>query len=247
MKSIGMKTFGILAAAVAYSHAIFGIGGQWAPALGLEVKGSNDVVVDLPAGDDVKLIQGKVEGLQGFGVKLWIDFLPFVDVEASSNIQFGQYDLRAAQGADTVDVAAPLDVPLVEEKPGFARIASDVSILYPFLKLPPVVSIAKLYAGAGVTHVLATEVLNAKLAQKAVAGKTGIDNEQELANEIAKTLEKEGFSSGFGFHLVAGVKVSPPIIPIAVFANAKYHFLSSQPEAVDGSSLTTELGAALAF
>jgi hypothetical protein len=50
-----------------------------------------------------------------------------------------------------------------------------------------------------------------------------------------------------GFHLEIGAKAKPPIIPIAVYANMKYHFLSTMPSAVDGNSLTMELGGALAF
>jgi hypothetical protein len=41
--------------------------------------------------------------------------------------------------------------------------------------------------------------------------------------------------------------VKPPVIPIAAFADIKYHFLSTMPSAVDANSLTMELGAALAF
>lgn len=251
MNNIGIKTFGLMAAAAIYSHAIFGIGGQWAPALGLKVKGDSSSVVALGGGNDIYLDQAEVSGLSGLGAKIWIDFLPFVDLEASSNIQFGFYDLSVIQGTNTVEVKAPIDVPMVDDKPGFARIASDVSVLYPFLKLPPLVSLVKLYAGAGMTHVMATEVLNAKLAKKAVdkavaAGRTP-NTPSEVAAELVNVLKDEGLTSGFGFHLVAGAKAKPPIIPIAVFANIKYHFLNSQPDAVDGNSLTMELGGALAF
>jgi hypothetical protein len=250
MKNIGMKTLGILAGAVCYSHALFGIGGQWAPALGLEVKGDSSAVVGTGA-NAIYLSQAKVEGLNGLGLKVWIDSLPFVDIEAGSNLQFGFYDLTVVQGTNKVEVKAPLDVPMVDEKPGFARIASDLSVLYPFLKLPPVIPVAKVYAGAGITHVLATEVLNASLAKKAVdkavaAGRTP-DTPAEVAQELVNVLKDEGLSSGVGFHLMAGVKVKPPIIPIAAFANIKYHFLGSMPDAVDGNSLTMELGGALAF
>ena len=44
-----------------------------------------------------------------------------------------------------------------------------------------------------------------------------------------------------------GAKAKAPIIPIAIFANVKYHFLSSMPKAADSNSMTYELGAALAF
>lgn len=252
MNRIGMKTFGLMAAAAAYSHAIFGIGGQWAPAMGLEVKGSSQTISD--AGTTAFSInQEAVEGLNGFGAKIWIDALPFIDIEAASNIQMGYYDLSVSRGGDTVAVKAELDVPFVEGKPVFARIVSDLSVLYPFLKLPPVVSLVKLYAGGGVTHVLSTEVVNAAFAKKAVQsavtarGAAAADTPEELGTILADAVVDEGLTSGVGFHLMAGAKVKPPIIPLAAFINFKYHFLNSQPDAVDGSSMTLEVGGALAF
>ena len=248
MKSTGIKALAVLAMAAAHSHAIFGIGGQWAPAPGLEVKNSEGDVVSTGAGA-IRLRQGGVDGLQGFGAKIWVDFLPFIDIEASSNIQMGYYDLDVIQGTTTVPVEAALDVPFVEGKPVFARIVSDISVLYPFLKLPPVVSLVKLYAGGGITHVLATEVVTSEFATDALAGKTAadIDTPEEVAAILADKVIDEGLSNGVGFHIMAGAKAKPPIIPLAVFANVKYHFLSSQPEAVDGSSMTLEVGGALAF
>lgn len=249
MKSIGMKTLAILAGAVCYSHAIFGIGGQWAPSLGLKVKSSNGDLVSAAPGGAIQLDQKSVEGLQGFGAKVWVDFLPFVDIEAGSNIQMGYYDLNVNQGSKSIPVKAELDVPFVEGKPVFARIVSDVSVLYPFLKLPPVVSLVKLYAGAGITHVVSTEVVNADFAKKALAGKSAgdIDTPEKVAPILAEAIVDEGLSSGMGFHIMAGAKAKPPVIPIAVFANMKYHFLSGQPDAVDGNSITLEMGGALAF
>lgn len=249
MKSTGIKALAMLAIAAAHSHAIFGIGGQWAPALGLEVKKSDGAL----GSTGVTLNQGGVDGLQGFGAKVWVDFLPFIDIEATSNIQMGYYDLSVSGGGQTVDVKADLDVPFVEGKPVFARIVSDISVLYPFLKLPPVVSLVKLYAGGGITHVLATEVVNKAFAEKAVnaaiasKGAEAVNSPEEIAPILADAIIDEGLSSGVGFHLMVGAKAKPPIVPIAVFANIKYHFLSAQPDAVDGTSMTMEVGGALAF
>jgi hypothetical protein len=249
MKALWIRTLALAAAAVGYSHAIFGIGGQWAPAPSLEVKGSSGAVAGAGT-DSVTLTQGKVSGLNGFGLKLWIDALPFVDVEAGSNIQWGMYDVTVAQGANKKNVTFDLGVPTVD-KPGFARIVSDVTVLYPFLKIPPVISIGKLYAGAGITHALATEVLNQSFAKKAVkkaqdAGKT-VTTPDEVSKVLVDAIKDEGLKSGVGFHIEAGAKVKPPIIPIAVFADIKYHFLSSMPSVVDANSMTMELGGALAF
>jgi hypothetical protein len=259
MRTMLMKTVGLAASAVVYSHAIFGIGAQWAPAPGLEVKASKGVVAQSGA-NAISIDQKSVSGLQGIGVKLWVDAIPFVDIEAASNVQFGYYDLNiispnGSGGTTTTPVKLDLKVPLVDAKPAFARIVSDVSVLYPFLKLPPVVNIVKLYAGAGITHVLATEVLNSGFAKKAVdkavakAGgdQTKADSPDEVANIITKSIIDEGLKSGIGFHITAGAKAKIPIIPIAVFADVKYHFLNTMPDAVDANSMTFELGGALAF
>lgn len=256
MNSVWTKTLALAAAAVMHSHAIFGIGGQWAPSPGLEVKGSTAEIAQFGSGastDSLSIKQGGVTGLNGFGVKFWIDILPFIDLEATSNVQWGMYDVTVVEpNGDETPLSFDLGVPTVD-KPGFARIMSDVSVLYPFLKLPPVVSLVKLYAGAGLTHVLATEVLNAGFAKKAVnaaiakSGAGSVDSPEELQEVLTEAIKDEGLTSGMGFHLVLGAKAKPPIIPIAVFANLKYHFLSTMPSVVDGNSLTMELGGALAF
>ena len=251
MRTLLIKSLALAACAAASSHAIFGIGGQWAPAMGLEVKGSNGVVATSGT-QSFSIEQASVSGLNGFGLKIWIDALPFIDLEATSNIQYGFYDVTIVGpgAADRTPLEFDLGVPTVD-KPAFARIMNDVSVLYPFLKLPPVVSLVKLYAGAGITHVLATEVLNAGFAKKAIdKAKASGENPttaEELSDVVVEAIKDEGLTSGVGFHLVAGAKAKPPIIPLAVFANVKYHILSSMPSPVDGNSLTLELGGALAF
>jgi hypothetical protein len=252
MKTLWIKSMIMAASAVAYSHAIFGIGGQWAPALGLEVKGATGNIA-ATSSDSISIDQASVSGLNGMGLKIWIDALPFVDIEASSNFQYGLYDVTLnGPGANSTALEFDLGVPILD-KPGFARIMSDVTVLYPFLKLPPVVTLVKVYAGGGITHLLATEVLNADFAKAAVAKATtggnaaAADTPEEVSKILVDAIKDEGLKSGIGFHLQVGAKASPPVIPLAVFANFKYHFLSSMPSAADANSLTMELGGALAF
>ena len=246
MKSMVVKTLGLVAMATAYSHALFGIGATWAPAPNLEVGSDSGAVAN-----GMSLNEKGVSGLNGLGLKLWLDFLPFIDIEASSNIQYGYYDLDIIQGGTVTPVKFDLGVPFVEGKPVFARIASDISVLYPFLRFPPAVSILKVYAGGGLTHVMASEVLTASFGKqavdKAIAGGKSASTAAEVQEILADAIKDEGLKNGVGFHLMAGVKAKVPIIPIAAFANAKYHFLSSMPSATDANALTLEVGGALAF
>lgn len=241
-------------AAVKPSHAIFGIGGHWAPAPTLAVKASEADI----AGSGSTLItlkNGESSALQGFGVKLWIDALPFIDIEAASNVQFGTYDVGFQfAGGSEQKLTFDLGVPLAPTKPAFVRIHNDISVLYPFLKLPPVVSIAKLYGGAGLSYGLATAVLSPGFAKKAlekaadngdfVAGTT---SESDVAGLLVDAIKDEGLKQGVGFYLQLGAKVKPPVIPIAAYIDAKYQFFGFMPSEVDGPSLTLEIGGALAF
>ncbi len=239
------------------SWAIIGLGAHWAPNAGFALKSSKAVLDVNNSSTGITMAQGDVDGAQGFGVKVWLDFLPFIDIEATGNFQLGMYDvtLSHASFANPIEVKSELDFPIFNEaKPFFAQALGDVSILYPFLKLPPVVSLVKLYAGGGLTYGAATPVLNVATSKKIIAKNnvtlTGTTQEEitsNLAKDLAKGLAKDGLESGIGFHLMAGAKLKPPIIPIAIYANAKYYLLSFLPDAVDSEGITFELGGALAF
>jgi hypothetical protein len=251
MKSLLIKTLSLTGALALYSHAIMGLGVQWAPSPGLEVKGSKGQITDTIAGKSASIELGKVTGLQGFGLKLWIDALPFVDIEATTNVQFGQYDVNLIL-PDNSKLALKYDLkmPLAPSKPMFARVVNDVSILYPFLKLPPVVTIAKIYVGAGLTYGLSTPLLDSTFARKALknANLKSDANSADLSKALTEAIVKEGLKQGIGFHLIAGVRVKPPVIPLAVYANVKYHFIgAATPSLADGNSMTYELGGGLAF
>ncbi len=251
MKSVLIKTLTIVSGFAVYANAIAGFGVQWAPSPGLEVKSSKGSITDSVAGKSASIVVDKVSGLQGFGLKFWIDALPFVDIEASSNVQFGQYDVNLIlPDNSSIPLKYDMNIPLAPSKPIFARIVNDVSIVYPFLKFPPVISIARLYVGGGLTYGLSTQVLDSSFARKALkdANLNSNSSQDQLSSALTKAITKEGLKQGIGFHLMAGVRVKPPVIPLAIFANIKYHFLgAATPSSADANSLTYELGGGLAF
>lgn len=233
------------------SHAIFGIGGHWAPAPTLSVKKGEGEIASRN-GQAITVSNGESDPLQGFGIKIWVDALPFIDIEAASNVQFGTYDVTLnVPGVGSTPVEFEHDVPFAPSSPAFVRIHNDISVLYPFLKFPPAISIAKIYGGAGMSYGLATEVLSADFAKKAMeksdAPNPATVSEADLAKYLGEAAVDEGLQMGVGFYLQVGAKVKPPIVPIAIYADAKYQFFSMMPDAVDGPSVTLELGGALAF
>lgn len=247
--------------AVLPAHALVGLGVHLAPAYGPEVKKAGGPI--MPAGsadpDRILLMTGSASGLQGLGVKLWIDFLPLVDVEATANVQFGYYDMAFAvdtsaggTGAyDTTNVRPDFNVPFTQDKPFYGRISGDAAVLYPFFTIP----LLKVYAGGGLSWAAATPVLNNSFARRALAAAEAggsFDAESADADAIADVLtdalKDEGMSTGVGFFLQAGARVKPPIVPLAVYANAKYGFGGPSVRGVSGvPGLTLELGGGIAF
>ena len=82
--------FKIIAAAAAFcvsqSFAIIGLGFHYAPNIGTELKSTTEKEVlslDSEARNlgNVKYAHGSFSDMQGFGLKLWIDILPIIDVE----------------------------------------------------------------------------------------------------------------------------------------------------------------------
>lgn len=243
--------------AVLPSHALFGIGGQWAPAPSLSVKAGSGSIASHGA-DSIGLVNGKSDALNGFGIKLWIDFLPLVDIEFASNVQFATYKSSflypdGQGGTDEIPLKFDLGFPLAPSTPMFARWHNDIAVLYPFLKLPPVVNLVKIYGGGGLSYGMATPVLTASFAKEAMAkakasGKlTETSSEQEVANLLINSITGEDPDMGMGFFLQLGAKLKPPVIPIAAFVDLKYQFFSFMPKAIDGPGVTLEVGGAFAF
>ncbi len=261
MKTLWIKSLALLGILALQSHAVIGLGFHWAPALGYQVKSDTGTIAsEGTTGSYAKMNEGGVTGLQGFGIKLWVDAIPFIDIEATGNFQYGYYDVDVItkKGAviDTNHVSydPPAAVSsFLEGKPLLARAYGDFSILYPFLKLPPGSSILKIYAGGGLTYGVSTIILNHKFAKDALAADgydalTGKGSDgREAAKIISDAFTDKGFQSGFGGFAQFGAHVKPPIIPIAVYVDFKYHFLGFTPDLADANDLTMELGGALAF
>jgi hypothetical protein len=253
MRSVLIKALILTAGITAPSHAIFGLGMHWAPAPGAKIKSNSGVISPAGATNPISLTLTGSEGLQGFGAKFWIDVLPFVDLEVATSLQFGYYDLAVEQGGNSYDVNFDLGIPGLKDSPFYARSMTDFAVLYPFFKLPPGLSILKLYAGAGLTLVSATQTLDASFAKAALANAPSsaydpaTDGYDEAINVLVDAIEDEGMTSGTGFFLQAGAHAKLPIIPIAAYADAKYRMGGNEPELIDGGGLTFELGLALAF
>lgn len=265
--------FKVLAAAfalcVSQSFAIIGIGFHYGPNFGTELKATSENEVLSLAGESaelgsvnlgsVKYAHGSFTNMQGFGLKLWVDLLPIIDVEATYNVQFGSYDaalsLYGSDGALIKKQKIELEfdgVPFGKASPKFVSMNGDLSITLPITSLP----IIRPYIGGGITYYISTPVLSDEFVGKfmGTAGRALLNAEnmtaeeaKQLANELSDALTDEGLSTGIGGHVIAGLRFKLPIIPIAAYANYKYYFGGEFDDEIDFGRHALEAGVGFAL
>ena len=241
------------------SFAIAGIGFHYSPNAGTTLKKA----ARAPISEDHPYIQfshGSFDYIQGFGFKAWVDILPFIDIEATFNIQFASYNasLWVQNPSDESFKEIPLKIelggtPFAKATPKYVGMNGDLSVTKPFdLPLIPITP----YAGAGITMHWNTFVLNNKFIGKALAKlgedvPTDQDKQYELAKKLSEKVVKmaadEGLNKSVGFHLLAGVRAKLPIIPIAAYANVKCYLGGEYDADIDPGHFAFEIGGGFAL
>lgn len=259
----------LLAAAFALcvspSFAIIGLGFHYAPNFGTSLdKTKNESIGSFGAGDlgsSIKYRHGSFSGMQGFGLKLWVDILPIIDVEATYNLAWGSYSsTMTVTGLDgkvvEQDIELEFDgVPFGKTTPKFVAMNGDLSITYPITWLP----IIRPYIGGGLTYYLSTPVMSAKfikgymdvlsgeLRDALVNGKMDAAQAKELSDKISSKLQDDGLNTNLGGHILLGVRAKLPIIPVAAYVNGKYYFGVDYDDEIDASSFVLEAGVGFAL
>jgi len=209
------------------AFAIIGVGAHYIMNTG-SLKASSDDINGIPD-LNIKVNQEKSEGLQGLGFKLWIDFLPIVDIEGTFNITAARYKTSVVfPGQDPISLEyvpeAPYNMLFDKATPIYGVASGDVSVTYPF-DLP----IIRPYIGAGLSYIVSTPVVNKAFVEKVLKSPqlSTIDTDklgEEIGDAVTETLKKTDYESGIGGHIIAGLRIKLPIIPIAAYTNGKYYF-----------------------
>jgi hypothetical protein len=242
--------FLIFCAALARA-SVFGIGGHYLANLGSSLAGGEGYVMnetELWGMGSIQIKHGGAEFLSGFGFKAWTEAVPFVDLELTANAQMRSYNawLFATDNTpgsiylgvpqDSVEMIANFGIPLISNdttKPIFSLLSLELSATYPF-ELPPPLSILRPYLGAGLDLVWSTPMLNAEFG-KMFWKRADLDIyklestkrdslKTALSEELSRYLDEEGLEFGVGAHLLAGLRIKIPVVPIALYVNGKYHF-----------------------
>jgi hypothetical protein len=243
----------LISALTVQSFAIAGVGIHYNTNTGT-LNSATDNLGPEGAEDLIQFNREELSGLQGLGFKVWLDVIPVIDIEGTFNIQFGRYNSNIVFDEpvnETVPLELALDVPIyggVKAQPIYANLAGDLSINYPFLDMP----VIKVYAGAGVSYIASTPVLDRDFAETVVTNVMGdaadLDgvNYEQIAEDLITAVEEEGFNSGIGGHILLGTRAKLPVIPIAAYANVKYYLGGGVSDAFD-QGVTIEIGGGFAL
>jgi len=271
MKHLPLTALALGLFAAAPSHALFGAGISYGTNTTI-VDGETGAVPNavLPAylqqyadqnhitSPSLEIARAKVSGLQQMGVKLWVD-IPLTDitVDLGSNVAWGSYKSSAimldGSGNEVLNVNTGLNTSfpvwgIGSGETPYVNVLNDLTVRYTFLSFPPAISLLKVSAGAGATYVYGTRVVGKDDIKELFTGTptTGLTNvqaEQQLKDKLSENL----YTSTFGGHLDLNVTVKPPVVPIALYVDAKWYLHTATSKATDGYPLAFSGGLAFAI
>lgn len=156
----------------------------------------------------------------GGGVDLTLNILPVFDFQLSVEAAFAQYDVVYDAPGTSVDTS--------EEGVPYARIGVDLSALYNVFKMP----VGRVFVGAGLSAGVLAPVASESLV---------LDN-LDSATDPFDPVDMVDTEFKFGFHIIAGVGIKPPVFPLGARIYMKYYMMSGVDEPAPSSWVTLGLG-----
>ncbi len=161
----------------------------------------------------------------GGGIDFSFGMLPIVDLLFSLEGAFAKY--RAGYWTDVPGFES------VDEEIGYLRVGLDATVAVDILGVPSTASVLDIFVGAGPTLMLQAPIWSEDLIR---------DNISSATEPVSPTDFIDDIVTKFGLHLAAGVKVSPPAIPLYFRVMAKYYMLPGVDEPNLGRWMTISAG-----
>ncbi|MDR3001202.1 MAG: hypothetical protein LBU89_08060 [Fibromonadaceae bacterium] len=231
--------FAVFALFATQAFAIIGIGAHYVTNLGT-LKGEVEKfpVSVGPQSMDIELHRKEVSTLQGLGFKLWLDILPFIDVEGTFNVAATGYTpyLVVPMFDDPIYLEyspdAPYNMVIDRASPIYGLFSGDLSVTYPFDLV-----IVRPYAGLGISYMASIPLVDKKFIKSMEPALVNIflssqdpnadpnaDYSKMISKELSNALKNADYKTGIGGHAIVGARFKLPLIPIAAYTNAKYYF-----------------------
>jgi len=182
--------------------------------------------------DPITLTRKSVSNPWLVGGHFYVDALPFFDIELSGDVALQKYQV----------IYTATNNPSASESGDFyfGRAGAYLTVRRDLIKLPPLVPIAALYLGGGLGYHYVAPVAGADLIVNAY--KT--EDPSSKKPDIGTLVEREG---SFGWHALVGVRVKPPIIPLAFRVEGKYTNTGISTYERPGAVFSAYVGTSIAF
>jgi hypothetical protein len=221
----------VLFVSLLVSSSLFAIGG-----FGLQLGQSMfNVAESSPATGSpyVTLTNSSFDGAYAFGGYLYIDAIPFIDLEVDVNVRGNKYDINFE------NVAGPMD-PI-----NFGWLSTDMYFTLRkkiFGLSIPLLGGAKIHAGGGYNTHLTTPIASIGMIEDLLGGNLESGNVDNLDKNLKSFLEnKDNYIDASGFHVQAGLQFK--LLVLDTFLNYRYTIVEDViPGASGFSSLNLRIG-----
>ena len=157
------------------------------------------------------LVREEIGQPVAFGGHFYVDALPVIDLEISVDVAVQKYHITYERRTFT-DILSDS----TSEDATFGRIGVYATIRRDLFTFPPIANTVALYAGAGAGIHLVTPIMcEAFLVDNIKSPEDQLD-----VDDIIKKATR------MGGHALVGVRIKPPMIPVALGVEAKYTMMS---------------------
>ena len=208
-RRIAFVVLSLLFVAPGSALAVFGFGAHGG--LDMYSVDADSAVFTLGYGAEASLVREEIGQPIAFGGHFYVDLLPVVDLEISVDVAVQKYHITYQRKT----LLGILDDEKSEDAT-FGRIGVYATIRRDLVTFPPITHTVALYAGAGVgLHLITPVMCEAFLVDNIKSPEDQLD--------VEDIIEK---ATRMGGHVLAGVRIKPPMIPIALGVEAKYTMMS---------------------
>ena len=211
------------------STGLFAIGG-----FGLQVGQSSFSVAESSPGSglpDVTLTNSSFDGAFVFGGYLYIDAIPFIDIEVDANVRGNSYDINFENLAGPMD---PINFGWVSADVYYTLRKKVVGLSIPFL------AGAKLHAGGGFNTHVTTPLADIDMVTELLDGDLSNGDPSEVNDNLKKYLEDNTIDAT-GIHIQTGLQFK--LLMLDTFLNFRYTIVDDVvPDAGGFGSVNFRLG-----
>jgi len=166
------------------------------------------------------------------GFHVYVDAIPILDIEVSGDIAYQKYQV-AYRSTVSGGVEEVYDAP-------FVRGGIYATVRRDLIEFPPGLPLVAFYLGGGLGAHFVSQMAGPELVVKAI----GEGNPNTTKPNIKDTIER---NASLGYHALVGLRVKPPIIPLAFRLEGKYTITGQEDFERPNGVMTAYLGFDFAF